>query len=235
MGGQQNVQHIWGRNPTSKYERTEKKAFLCWASDDRWRKIKYLEKNVDLSPVGVGLIIVNIVTVLWSTMVWLMPVLKPVNHLQLHFSWCVITRWYDDMDLTKTDKADIDVSDDEPKLNFPQNRSGYRKFLTFGPGKFSNLIRSRPLAPRQVDRFSAPHTSCLFSGSPGLKSANKFPRILSTVQTFNWENKNYFHKSYFRRENWGYGKRYWCLCHQIFVQLKVSEKTFNSTKSTTRC
>ena len=67
------------------------------------------------------------------------------------------------MDLTKTDKADIDVSDDEPKLNFPENRSGYRKFHTFGPGKFSNLIRSRPPASRQVDTEHPDFTLSCFS------------------------------------------------------------------------
>ena len=37
------------------------------------------------------------------------------------------------MAFTKTDTADIEVSCDEAKFNFPHNRSGYRKFLQFIP------------------------------------------------------------------------------------------------------
>ena len=50
------------------------------------------------------------------------------------------------MAFTKTDTADIEVSCDEAKFNFPHNRSGYRKFLQFIPPKFSNLIRRKNLA-----------------------------------------------------------------------------------------
>ena len=37
------------------------------------------------------------------------------------------------MAFTKTDTADIEVSYDEAKFNFPHNRRGYRKFLQFIP------------------------------------------------------------------------------------------------------
>ena len=47
------------------------------------------------------------------------------------------------MDLTKTDTADIEVSYDEAKFNFPHNRSGYRKFPQFIPPKFSNFDKEK--------------------------------------------------------------------------------------------
>ena len=117
------------------------------------------------------------------------------------------------MVFSKTDTADIEVSYDEAKFNFPHNRSGYRKFLQFIPAKFSNLIRWKTMAGWMhlrhiyfVWKFDSSLCSrCnkvlistlysfivwlkLFKGFLVWSRQTIFPLIQSTVQTFNGENK----------------------------------------------
>ena len=60
---------------------------------------------------------------------------------------------YDDIDMafTKTDTADIEVSYDKAKFNFPHNRRGYRKFLQF-------------ISPTKVFRFDKEVRKTLLAG-----------------------------------------------------------------------
>ena len=131
------------------------------------------------------------------------------------------------MAFTKTDTADIEVSYDEAKFNFPHNRSGYRKFLQFIP-------------PTEVFRFDKEVrktlAGCIRDMSEYILYGNSIPveYMLSAIlfifiyylietflKVFLFEvgkqfflgfnqlskhliekiKKNYFHKSYFTEKN----------------------------------
>ena len=128
------------------------------------------------------------------------------------------------MVFSKTDTADIEVSYDEAKFNFPHNRSGYRKFLQFIPAKFSNLIRRASLArmhPRHDGRYFHFHGNSIAVLNVGAKKGStrySFMIWLNCLKVFLFEvgkqfflrfnqlskhliekiKKNYFHKSYFQ-------------------------------------